>query len=256
MAKLSDLRTLLDAARGGGNTRLTAPTHASAPTPRSDLVTQGSCTAHNGHGVRGQSFLDRGLGGANSAVVRRHVSATKHADSDIDIAQAFADVKRLPPRNRAALTRPRPTTIPRLRIEDERDALEMSKYGAEPSPHAWDIGQEVEGEQTFLRPGLRSDILVKLRRGHWVVQAAIDLHGMTVDESHDALGDFLLEARGRGVRCVRIVHGKGLTSPNREPVLKGKVRRWLSHWDDVLAYCEAPRHAGGSGAVVALLRGR
>jgi len=84
----------------------------------------------------------------------------------------------------------------------------------------------------------------------------IDLHGMTVDEAHDSLADFLLDARGRGFRCVRVIHGKGLTSRNREPVLKGKVRRWLSQWDDVLAYCEAPPHAGGSGAVVALLRGR
>ena len=59
-----------------------------------------------------------------------------------------------------------------------------------------------------------------------------------------------------GMRCVRVIHGKGLTSPNREPVLKGKVRRWLARGDDVLAYCEAPRHAGGSGAVVVLLRGK
>ena len=55
---------------------------------------------------------------------------------------------------------------------------------------------------------------------------------------------------------MRVIHGKGLTSPNREPVLKGKVRRWLARWDDVLAYCEAPRHAGGGGAVIVLLRGR
>ena len=108
----------------------------------------------------------------------------------------------------------------------------------------------------LLRRGLGTDILMKLRRGHWAVQAALDLHRMTTDQAHDALADFLLEARSRGLRCVRVIHGKGLTSPNREPVLKGKVRRWLSQWDDVLAYCEAPRHAGGSGAVVVLLRGR
>ena len=107
-----------------------------------------------------------------------------------------------------------------------------------------------------MRSGLGSDILGKLRRGHWVVQSVIDLHGMTVDEARDALADFLLEARNRGLRCVRVIHGKGLTSPNREPVLKGKVRRWLSQWDDVLAYCEAARHAGGAGAVIVLLRGR
>ncbi|MEP6679286.1 MAG: Smr/MutS family protein, partial [Betaproteobacteria bacterium] len=75
-------------------------------------------------------------------------------------------------------------------------------------------------------------------------------------EAHDALADLLVEARARGLRCVRVIHGKGLRSPNREPVLKGKVRRWLAQWDDVLAYCEAPRHAGGAGAVIVLLTGK
>ena len=98
-------------------------------------------------------------------------------------------------------------------------------------------------------------MLTKLRRGQWSVQGDLDLHGHTTDEAHDALADFLDDARAHGYRCVRVVHGKGLTSPNQEPVLKGKVRQWLSHWDDVLAYCEAPRHAGGGGAVLILLRG-
>jgi hypothetical protein len=88
------------------------------------------------------------------------------------------------------------------------------------------------------------------------VQSEIDLHGHTIDEAHDALSDFIVEARQHGYRCVRAIHGKGLTSPNREPVLKGRVRRWLAHWDEVLAYCEAPPHAGGGGAVLILLRAR
>ena len=99
-------------------------------------------------------------------------------------------------------------------------------------------------------------MLGKLRRGHWSLQAELDLHGMTVDEAHDALADFLVDARNRGYRCVRVIHGKGLTSPGREPMLKGKVRKWLSHWDDVLAYAEAPRHAGGGGAVARPAQGR
>jgi DNA-nicking Smr family endonuclease len=236
VAKLSDLRSLVDAARA--------------------TVTEPSGTVHREPAAPPRTFDKPVALGVSPSVVRRRLAAARHADDDIDLSQAFADVTRLPPRNRAPSTRPRPTTVPRLRIEDERDALEMSKYGAEPSPHSWDIGQELEAEQTFLRRGLGTDVLVKLRRGHWAVQAIVDLHGMTVDEAHDALADFLLDARNRGLRCVRVIHGKGLTSPNREPVLKGKVRRWLAQWDDVLAYCEAPRHAGGSGAVVTLLRGR
>jgi DNA-nicking Smr family endonuclease len=220
LAKLADLKTLLEAARAK---RDAAPAHP----PRSPA----------------------------RAASRRALGAAKHADGDIEIAHAFADVVRLPPTNRAALGRRQPAPVPHHTIADERAALEASRYGDEPAPHSWDIGQELEGEQTFLRRGLGRDVLAGLRRGRWVVQAEIDLHGMTSHEAHDALADFLLEARARGTRCVRVVHGKGLTSPNREPVLKGKVRRWLARWDDVLAYCEAPRHAGGSGAVVVLLRG-
>ena len=201
-----------------------------------------------------QRAPDRPL--AEKTTPRRTIAATKHADGDVDLAHAFSDVTRLPPTNKANGNRPRPAPVPRQRIADERDALLMSKYGNEPAPQSWDIGQEFEGEQTFLRRGLGSDVLTGLRRGRWVVQGDIDLHGMTTDEAHDALSDFLVDARTRGLRCVRVIHGKGLTSPNKEPVLKGKVRRWLAHWDDVLAYCEAPRHAGGGGAVVVLLTGK
>jgi DNA-nicking Smr family endonuclease len=233
LAKLTDLRSLVDAAR-----QKAAAATADAPAGKA------------------AGAVVREPPARTIATPRRHVAATKHAGTDIDIAQAFADVTRIAPRNRAVATRARPTAVPRLRIADEREALELSKYGAEPAPQSWDIGQELEAEQTFVRKGLGTDVLVKLRRAHWTTQAVLDLHGMTTDEAHDALADFLLDARNRGLRCVRVIHGKGLTSPNREPVLKGKVRRWLAQWDDVLAYCEAPRHAGGSGAVVALLRGR
>jgi DNA-nicking Smr family endonuclease len=240
MAKLGDLKALIDAARSA------APAHqaGAAQSPARRAVAQ-----RNGAAVTAQPR------NASTAVgARRRVAAAKHGDGDIDLATAFADVTPLPRANRAALERPRPAPVARQREIDELDALEMSKYGVEPSPHAWDVGQEIEAGQTFVRPGVRSDVLGKLRRGRYSVQAEIDLHGHTIDETREALADFLLEARNRGLRCVRVIHGKGLTSPNREPVLKGKVRHWLSHWDDVLAYSEAPPHAGG-GAVVVLLKG-
>jgi len=186
---------------------------------------------------------------------RRTIAATKHADGDIDLARAFADVERLAQSKRAAHTGPRAAPIARQRLADDADALAASKFGAEPTPDTWEVGQEHEAGQTYVRRGLGTDVLARLRRGHWSVQGEIDLHGHTTDEAHDALADFLDDARAHGYRCVRVVHGKGLTSPNREPVLKGKVRKWLTHWDDVLAYCEAPRHSGGGGAVLVLLRG-
>jgi DNA-nicking Smr family endonuclease len=188
------------------------------------------------------------------SVAARNVARRKLADADIDLAQAFADVKPLRSRNRASVVSARPTSLPAKRLADEADALAMSKHGVEPSPAGWDVGQELEDEQTFLRKGLASDVLARLRRGHWSVQGELDLHRLNRDEARDALADFFNDARNYGWRCVRVVHGKGLSSPNREPVLKGKVRRWLTQRDEVLAYCEAPRHAGGAGAVLVLLK--
>lgn len=216
MVKLSDLKSLLQSA--GSKPRTSASTPAAA-----------------GPGKR--------------ASIR-----AAQSDPDIDLGQAFADVAPLPSRNRARIAKARPAPTPAKRLADEADALAASKFGTEPSPSSWEIGQEQEAQQTFLRPGLGANVLVRLRRGHWSVQGELDLHRLTSSEAHDALADFLFDARGRGLRCVRVIHGKGLSSPNREPVLKSKVRRWLSQWDEVLAYCEAPRHGGGGGAVVVLLK--
>ncbi|MEO5701421.1 MAG: Smr/MutS family protein [Casimicrobiaceae bacterium] len=238
MAKLEDLKRLLEAARAASGRAV-----ARSPSPSSTSRAAGSKPASESRPSR-------------VVTPKRAIAGTKHAAGDIDLAAAFADVRRLPPSTRARIERPRPAPVPTQRLADERDVLLESKYGTEPAPLTWQIGQELEAGQTFVRPGLGTDVLGKLRRGHWSLQAELDLHGHTADEARDVLADFLYEARQRGFRCVRVVHGKGLTSPNREPVLKGKVRQWLAHWDDVLAYSEAPPHAGGGGAVLILLRGR
>jgi DNA-nicking Smr family endonuclease len=225
MAKLSDLKKLVDESRA--QRPVTATARAVSPQPKTVAPS-----------------------------TKRALAAAKHGDADVDLARAFADVRKLPPSTRVKHAPHRPSPMPLQRMADDRDALLASKYGAEPAPHTWSIGQELEAEQTFLRRGLRADVLSKLRRGHWSVQSELDLHGLTSIAARDTLADFLVEARQRGYRCVRVIHGKGLTSPNREPVLKGKVRKWLAQWGDVLAYTEAPQHAGGSGAVLILVRGK
>jgi DNA-nicking Smr family endonuclease len=111
------------------------------------------------------------------------------------------------------------------------------------------------GEAThFLRNGLGRDVLRKLRRGNWMIQDWIDLHGLNRDEAADQLTEFIARSRKRGLRCIRVVHGKGLNSPGREPVLRGKVPQLLARLDEVLAFCQAPANQGGSGALLVLLR--
>jgi DNA-nicking Smr family endonuclease len=106
----------------------------------------------------------------------------------------------------------------------------------------------------YHRPGVSSEVVRKLRRGTWIVQAQLDLHGMRRDEAREALQTFIREAGKRGLRCVRVIHGKGLGSIGKEPVLKGKVRAWLVQKEEVIAFCQARPHDGGAGAVLVLLQ--
>lgn len=174
-------------------------------------------------------------------------------DADLDLFRhAVRDAVPLRARERAAPPRKAAPAVPVQSLLDEHAALaESVGHRLEPD-HALESGAEAN----YVREGVSPQVLRRLRRGHWVVQDEVDLHGLRRDEARLALAEFLRHCRARGMRCVRVIHGKGLTSPNREPVLKGKVRRWLARWDDVLAYCEAPQHAGGGGAVLVLLQGR
>lgn len=107
---------------------------------------------------------------------------------------------------------------------------------------------------SWQRDGIGPDIVRKLRRGHWVIQAQLDLHGARREEAREHLAEFLRNSVKRGLRCVRVIHGKGLGSIDKQPVLKAKVRNWLVQKDEVLAFCQARAQDGGSGALLVLLR--
>ena len=113
---------------------------------------------------------------------------------------------------------------------------------------------DTDDQLSYTRAGIGSDVVRKLRKGHWVIQDQLDLHGMRTDEAREALGEFLRKMGRRGLRCVRIIHGKGLGSVNKEPVLKNKVRNWLVQKDEVIAFCQAKAADGGAGALVVLLK--
>lgn len=106
----------------------------------------------------------------------------------------------------------------------------------------------------FRRPGLQDRLVKKLRRGQFPREEELDLHGLTVDQARVALADFLAHCQRRQFRCVRIIHGKGLRSGERGPVLKSYLGGWLKGYEEVLALCSAQRNEGGSGAVYVLLR--
>ena len=147
--------------------------------------------------------------------------------------------------------RPLPHPVPVQRLRDEREALKESLS----DKVAWDTGMETGEELSYARNGVGAQTLSKLRRGHWVTQDELDLHGLTVEQARSAMTEFLNQSVHRGLRCLRIIHGKGLRSKNREPVLKPKLGAWLIQRDEILAFCQARSADGGGGAVVVLLKG-
>ena len=117
------------------------------------------------------------------------------------------------------------------------------------------VDMQLEGgdQAAWARTGIQRSVLRDLRRGRWVVEEKLDLHGLSRTQARQAVREFLAGCVRKGLRCVRIVHGKGLSSPGREPVLKIFVPGWLSQSRDVLAFCQARAADGGAGALVVLL---
>ena len=149
-----------------------------------------------------------------------------------------------------APARPKPRPQARFARLDDLEVLRESL-----DANAAELYGEAGDTLTFRRPGVQDSVLRKLRRGQYRVEAELDLHGLTVAQAKEALRDFLEGMFRARARCVRIVHGKGLRSPGREPVLKRRIRKLLTRRDEVLAFAEPRAVHGGGGAVIVLLQG-
>lgn len=165
---------------------------------------------------------------------------------------AMAGVQPLPSPNRVHLAGKTSPPTPRQFLADEQAALHESLHGR--------IGLQdrLEGgdEPHHLREGLAASVLRDLRRGRWIIQGEIDLHGLNRDEARHQLADFLAGSIDHGLRCVRVIHGKGLGSPQKQSILRQLVRGWLAQRIEVLAYCQAKPQDGGEGALIVLLRAK
>ncbi len=202
------------------------------------------------------------LGALREAMARAQREAAEQAARDRErqrrlraehdlFARAVGPVVPMRDRGLADIARPRPAPHPRQRELDEQAAMREA------------MSDEVNLESllltddglSFRRPGIGPEVVTKLRRGHWALQGQVDLHGLNRDEAREALAGYIREAQRRGMRCVRVVHGKGHGSPGRQPVLKVKVQRWLAQRAEVIAFAQASGPQGGAGALVVLLAG-
>ncbi len=172
------------------------------------------------------------------------------ADPSALFRQVVGDARPIDSRNRVELERPPPPPAPVKREADERAALDESLA----TPLTFEDRLDMGDEAAFLRPGLPRRVLSDLRRGRWVLQGQIDLHGLTRDEARAALAQFLHTSLAQGRRCIRVIHGKGLGSPGKVSILKQLSRGWLAQREEILAFCQAGPHDGGGGALLVLMR--
>ncbi|PHM21518.1 MAG: DNA mismatch repair protein MutS [Curvibacter sp. PD_MW3] len=180
---------------------------------------------------------------------RERVARQSTADKDLFIKAAGA-VQPLTDKRQALLKKEQPKPIPVQRERDEQAVL------VEAISDEFDVSTLLDADEhmSFRRPGIGPDVTRKLRRGDWAIQREIDLHGLRTDEARGALGQFIRDARKHGIRCVRVVHGKGLGSPGKTPVLKSRVHSWLVQKKEILAFVQAKPAEGGAGALIVLLQ--
>ena len=179
---------------------------------------------------------------------RREAARQAEAERHL-FAQSIGRVKPITAKARVFSPPQRPAARPLQQDLDDQAAL------SESMSDEFDVSTllDVDDQLSFRRPGIGTDVTRKLRKGEWAMQGQLDLHGFRTDEAREALGQFVRDAKRMGWRCVRVVHGKGLGSPGKEPVLKSKVQRWLVQKNEVLAFVQAKPSDGGAGALVVLL---
>ena len=190
-----------------------------------------------------QHISDATKAAAAAELARREAERRAEAERHLFV-RAVGAVQPLPVKERVHLPPQRGAPWPLQQDVDDQAAL------VESMSDEFDVSTllDVDDQLSFRRPGVR-----KLRKGEWSMQGQLDLHGLRSDEARTALGQFIRDAKRMGWRCVRVVHGKGLGSPGKEPVLKSKVQRWLVQKNEVLAFVQAKPSDGGAGALVVLL---
>ncbi|SAK50579.1 Smr protein/MutS2-like protein [Caballeronia hypogeia] len=205
-------------------------------------------------GFAGLSSLKTALkAGAEKREVQRVAAARAEREAVADASEfrrAIGEIEPLKTPPRTTVTRVPPPPVPLQSRRDEEAVLQEALSDEYDPESLLDIDETL----SFYRPGISQEVVRKLRRGAWIVQAQLDLHGMRREEAREALAEFIREAVKRGLRCLRVIHGKGLGSIGREPVLKGKVRAWLVQKQEVIAFCQARPNDGGAGAVLVLLQ--
>ena len=223
------------------------PRRRSAPAARAPVQQRATDLKALGalaHELRVRQALERAREQALREAAARRAAEQQLFARSVGAVTPLRDANLAPPQ--ALATEPLPL---QLWLDEERALMESISDDFDVSTLL-----DTDDQLSFRRPGIGREITQRLRAGHWSIQRQLDLHGLRIDEAREALGKFIRQAHKVGMRCVRVVHGKGLGSPGKTPVLKGRVQRWLVQKSEVLAFVQARPAEGGAGALVVLLQ--
>lgn len=186
------------------------------------------------------------------AAARAAADKQRQAEQNLFARAVGADTGAMRPLRSKPVVHLAPTPPAPVAVQRQRDEAQALR---EALSDEFDVTTllDADDQMSFRRPGVGTDVTRRLRAGDWSIQRELDLHGLRSDEAREALAAFVRTAHRQGVRCVRVVHGKGLGSPGKQPVLKTKAQRWLIQKKEVLAFVQAKPAEGGAGALVVLL---
>ena len=186
------------------------------------------------------------------AAARAAADKQRQAEQNLFARAVGADTGAMRPLRSKPVVHLAPTPPAPVAVQRQRDEAQALR---EALSDEFDVTTllDADDQMSFRRPGVGTDVTRRLRAGDWSIQREVDLHGLRSDEAREALAGFIRTAHRQGVRCVRVVHGKGLGSPGKQPVLKTKAQRWLIQKKEVLAFVQAKPAEGGAGALVVLL---
>ena len=177
--------------------------------------------------------------------------AKQHKSHSSDsFAEMLGDVKVLARSDKVVHETPKPRPVPTQALRDQEKIMQEELLV---SPNEYEEMQPGD-TLSYVQPGIQKQVFRKLKRGQYSIEAELDLHGLTRDEAQQHLNEFILEVRDQGIRCVRIIHGKGYGSSNQGPVIKPLVNQWLRKRKEILAFCSARPVDGGTGAVYVLIK--
>lgn len=166
---------------------------------------------------------------------------------DVSFKNSLESVQKMP-QDRVTPYRPKLSPTPTQRLADDARVMEelLAESDEASSFHSGD-------ELKYLKQGYPPQLLRRLRRGEFSIQEELDLHGLIAQEAKPAVHSFINEAANTGISAIRIVHGKGLHSRDKKPVLKNLILGWLRKNQYVIAVCSTPANDGSTGAIYVLI---